>query len=90
MLTMSREMSKKGSYAVDLWPHAQHVTSDRSTPPNTASTRLVAGDAPPPPSGTGTQPGGGLACPPCDPAPPVTACSGEQLPCASPAGSDAG
>ncbi len=38
---MSSEMSRNGSYAVDVYPHAQHVTSDRSRPPNTRSTMLV-------------------------------------------------
>ena len=38
---MSSEMSRNGSYAVDVYPQAQQVTSDRSRPPNTRSTMLV-------------------------------------------------
>jgi len=37
----SRLMSRKGSCAVDVKPHSQHVTSERSSPPNTACTTLA-------------------------------------------------
>ena len=43
---MSREMSRKGSSAVEVWPHAQHMTSDCNRPPKMRCSALSASSAP--------------------------------------------